>query len=141
MVGCLSVACPSGRNRIHPRHLSHFLSPNHNSKHHCSFYTHIYHFHFLGVFPSTALPPRVLPCFSPPPTPSQSSPGLFTFTVLIFLLCSHRDVVEYDVKLQRKVNVWQTWTSRGRGAKLWVRAHVLTILPEWDCSGVEEWMG
>lgn len=89
VVGCLSVACPSGRNRIHPRHLSHFLSPNHNSKHHCSFYTHIYHFHFLGVFPSTALPPRVLPCFSPPPTPSQSSPGLFTFTVLIFLLCSH----------------------------------------------------
>ena len=50
----------------------------------------------------------------------------------IFLLCSHRDVVEYDVKLQRKANVWQTWTSRGRGAKLWVRAHALTILPEWD---------
>lgn len=73
VVGCLSVACPSGRNGIHPRHLSHFLSPNHNSKHHYGFahksfilahlryphlylpgFSHVTHLPFLPLIVSTS---------------------------------------------------------------------------------------
>ena len=86
MVGCLSVASPSGRNRIHPRHLSHFLSPNHNSQHHYSFCMQIDHLHSLGF---------------PPTFTSQGSPTLLIFPsslslvllvslpLVIYLLHSH----------------------------------------------------
>lgn len=76
VVGSLSVASPSGRNRIRPRHLSHFLSPNHNSKHHYGFCPQIDHLLEVPV----ALPPRVLPCHSPPFCPPTS--GLPTSLLL-----------------------------------------------------------